>query len=385
MTTNTRRLLSASIAASAAWLGAASAADAANITYDRTSNSYFVVDVSGGQGLEINSVTARLQSGKVVLSDTATPLTSSTSRCVIVAGTAQCPTDGAFQFFLRGGNDTLDYRIPQAGQADLGDGVDALFGSHRQFGPASATFLVTGGAGFDYAVFTEAVAGVTITDNDTAPDGVPGQNYSVSNFEGYAGSAFADRILASPEADVITPGGGDDTVGAGVGDDVIVSQSRDGADDIHGGPGSDWIHYSGRSQGITLASNELADDGEPFERDFIRTNVENAVGTDHDDRIFGTGAANRYQGAAGNDRIEGAGGADTLTGASGIDTLIGDTGNDTIDARDNERDIVSCGADADLALRDAVEAKVSGCETDQVGTLVKAAPVLKAAATPKVR
>lgn len=57
--------------------------------------------------------------------------------------------------------------------------------------------------------------------------------------------------------------------------------------------------------------------------------IENAIGGDGDDRIFGNAGANQLTGNAGNDWINGFAGADTLFGGAGSDTLVGGDGRDT--------------------------------------------------------
>lgn len=371
MTINTGRLVSATIAASAATLGLAGSANAALIgTTTATSNTLFITDMaSGGIGGEQNDLLIREAGGKLIITDKGASLTSSTPRCRIVAGTAECPIEMTIQANLGAGNDRIDYRATAGGVSFLGDGVDTVLGGLRPPSSANKVFTHVGQEGFDYVNFSQAPTGVSVSDSDQLSDGVPGEHLGLIGFEGYFGSAFNDKLFTSPTHDVIFGGLGDDTIAGGFGDDVVVSHERDGADEYHGGPGSDWIHYAGRTAGITVVADDLANDGEAFERDFIRSNVENIVGGAGDDRFFSGAANSRYEGGPGNDRLEGGAGNDTLTGGPGVDTLIGDTGQDSLSAQDGERDIVSCGADVDFASRDAIEAKVSGCESDQIGVL----------------
>lgn len=371
MTINLRRgLFPAALVATASTLAFAGTASAAQVSMTQpgtsTRTTLFLVDASS---TEANNVTVRVEGSKLLISDAGAPITSLTARCRIVAAVAECPLPDNFQSHLAGGRDQLDYRAPIGGFVDFGDDNDVLRGGERPTTSRNEGLFVLGGAGHDLVSFEHAPTGVSVSDGDGLLDGVPGEALNVNGFESYVGSAFNDRIFTSPGPDIVDGRAGDDVIAGGVGDDFFITQSRDGADDYHGGPGSDFVFYLGRTQGVTVAANDVADDGEPFERDLVRTNVENAFGTEHADRLIGGGAPNRYIGNGGTDRLEGAGGDDTLEGGAGLDVLVGDIGNDNLLARDNERDIVSCGADRDIVTRDAIETKVSGCESDQVGQL----------------
>ena len=46
----------------------------------------------------------------------------------------------------------------------------------------------------------------------------------------------------------------------------------------------------------------------------------------------------------------------------GVDSILGELGNDTILARDGERDVISCGLDADRVVADAIDVIREGCE-----------------------
>ncbi|MDO4640979.1 MAG: Ig-like domain-containing protein [Neisseria sp.] len=58
------------------------------------------------------------------------------------------------------------------------------------------------------------------------------------------------------------------------------------------------------------------------------TQIENLIGSDHNDMLTGNSADNLIEGGAGNDTISGGAGNDTLDGGTGNDTLAGGTGND---------------------------------------------------------
>jgi hypothetical protein len=76
------------------------------------------------------------------------------------------------------------------------------------------------------------------------------------------------------------------------------------------------------------------------------------TGSARNDVLRGTSRADTISGRAGNDRLLGAAGDDVLLGGPGNDTLVGGRGSD----------LLRCGPGSDVAIRDALDAAVSGCE-----------------------
>ena len=201
---------------------------------------------------------------------------------------------------------------------------------------------------------------------------------------------------------------GNDVLRGGAGNDVL--QGGRGADVIDGGDGFDKVQewaspdpYVATAATVTL--DGLADDGLPGEGDNV-TGIENVqsfsglnfVGTEGpdqayassvggngsfagrggDDVLVGGDRDERLDGGAGADQIDGGYGNDTIVGGPGEDRLAGDraahcneyscdlspgSAADTIDARDGERDTVSCGPGTDTAFVDAVDVVEPDCET----------------------
>ncbi|MGH3103676.1 MAG: calcium-binding protein [Gaiellaceae bacterium] len=79
------------------------------------------------------------------------------------------------------------------------------------------------------------------------------------------------------------------------------------------------------------------------------------------DVIRGLAGADRLFGYGGNDRLEGGSGGDVLVGGPGRDVLRGGAGNDRINARDGERDLISCGLGRDTVLKDVVDVLDRDC------------------------
>ncbi|MFL5885426.1 MAG: lytic murein transglycosylase, partial [Thermoleophilaceae bacterium] len=137
-----------------------------------------------------------------------------------------------------------------------------------------------------------------------------------------------------------------------------------------GGPGTDGVDYSRRTDPVKVTLDGQANDGESGENDYVGIDVENATGGAAADHLTGSDGPNRLEGGAGNDTLDANGGNDSLLGGSGNDTIAGDagmdtidagTGNDTVDAVDGKKDVVGCGAGKDRASTDKAD-KRSSCE-----------------------
>jgi RTX calcium-binding nonapeptide repeat (4 copies) len=106
--------------------------------------------------------------------------------------------------------------------------------------------------------------------------------------------------------------------------------------------------------------------------------LETNTGSRKAERLKGTPQADLLKGLAGNDVLIGGDGADVLIGGKGNDKLRGGPmrdgfnmrdgvelsapGNDKIFARDGGNDEINCGAGNDVAIVDASEDGVIGCE-----------------------
>jgi Ca2+-binding RTX toxin-like protein len=123
------------------------------------------------------------------------------------------------------------------------------------------------------------------------------------------------------------------------GNDVFIAESKDSFiaghgyfdDYFHGGSGSDTVNYQLSS--VKIDANL---DAEIVTRTFGAKSadhldsVENLVGSNFDDTIYGSSGANYLWGFGGNDVIYGLGGHDHISGDSGNDTLGGGDGDDVI-------------------------------------------------------
>lgn len=172
-----------------------------------------------------------------------------------------------------------------------------------------------GGAGYDTLYLTNHPTGVTISLNETADDGSPGERDNVrADIEWIQGSPHADVFTGNDGPNSFAGAGGDDRlVGAGANDAL---DGGDGNDTLAGGPGTDSLH-----------------------------------------------------GDSGDDTIHGGPGRDALHGERPSCKSACVPGKDTIFGRDGEVDGIDCGGADDSAEVDAVDA-ASNCEV-----VDRAAPV----------
>lgn len=177
----------------------------------------------------------------------------------------------------------------------------------------------SGGGGFDYASYSEASAGVTVTLASTAAQNTVGAgNDTLADVESLIGSLFGDHLTGNLADNELHGLDGNDILDGGVGDDTyVVSDATDYTYEL-AGEGSDRVRAS-----ITTTP---------------RDNVENLVltgsanlggaGNGLDNVITGNAGANRLYGHDGNDTLYGNGGNDVFYGGLGTDHMYGGTGND---------------------------------------------------------
>ena len=286
-----------------------------------------------------------------------------------------------------GGNDTLT-----GGEHDDvligGDGVDTMDG-----GAGDDTFLnasdasrdhITGGAGYDRIVAT--VAGAQIRLNSVTgveeisagghegvdiKNGIPHATFDFTDVlldgidwillgggnDTLVGSAADDRVTGDNGNDVVHGGLGDDTLFLGngtdtgygnAGDDYLsggrdadslfggdgddVLHGGDGFDTLDGGAGIDTADFSGQAVGTTIYLHDAVfGSGHAYDQQELITNIENVIGTDGADTIWGDDQANRLDGGLGDDTLHGGLGDDTFVLEDGADSLDGGDGIDTVD------------------------------------------------------
>ena len=169
------------------------------------------------------------------------------------------------------------------------------------------------------------------------------------------GTDMADKLTGTADGESIAGKGGDDTIHGGAGDDSLSGGDGNdllvggaGADTLKGGGdtgdgegnGGDTISYRYSPAGVTVNLLSGAARGGDAEGDDLGTDIENVMGSMHDDVLTGTDNVNKSNSLWGLD------GNDTLRGDEGPDYLYGGAGDDSLDGGD-EGDVLEGGPGAD--------------------------------------
>ncbi len=200
-------------------------------------------------------------------------------------------------------------------------------------------------------------------------DGAPGEGDHVAgDVEKVLGGSGDDTLLGDGTANVLLGAAGNDRLAGAEGDDLLIGDA--GNDTMAGDVGNDTL-----------------------------------LGSDGNDALSGGDGNDDLKGEAGNDTMDGGPGRDRQTGGPHVDTLLysarsagGDRdadrqgrttasrnendfvahdvenvttgrGNDTIDADDNLKGEVKCGAGSDLVTADPDDRVAGDCENVQVSAL----------------
>jgi Ca2+-binding RTX toxin-like protein len=134
-----------------------------------------------------------------------------------------------------------------------------------------------------------------------------------------------DIIFGLGGHDLIFGHGHDDQLLGGDGNDQLVG--GDGADSLDGGAGKDTAIYSESDVGVTVNLASGTGSGGTAAGDTL-SNIEDVIGSWHDDLLIGNGNANALYGSLGDDTLQGSGGDDLLEGNDGADHLDGGSGSD---------------------------------------------------------
>ena len=180
-------------------------------------------------------------------------------------------------------------------------------GNDRLTGRAGADTLV-GGTGLDTASYAASAAAVTVNLETGAATGGDAQGDTLDSIENLTGSAHDDTLISDADNNVLEGGAGADT--------------------LDGGDGIDTASYAGSASRVDVRlSGTVVNHGDAT-GDTL-TNIENLIGSAHNDILAGNGEDNALTGLAGNDLLWASSGDDLLTGGPGADRLVGGAGNDT--------------------------------------------------------
>jgi len=208
-----------------------------------------------------------------------------------------------------------------------GAGDDVLYGENDSdtIEGGAGDDSIDGGSGSDFVDYSNDPLNVAIGVNvdlqaNTATDGY-GDTDTLTEIENVQGSVYDDVIKGDTTENTLLGNDGNDTFLASGGSDSI-----DGGNDV------DVIDFN--TPEITgkvfvdLENNSATQGGVTI--NYTISNVENIIGTDFIDTIYGDAGDNLLQGGLSRDTLLGNDGADTLEGQDGNDLLRGGTGDDTI-------------------------------------------------------
>lgn len=158
---------------------------------------------------------------------------------------------------------------------------------------------------------------------DVLMNGSPSDFFALLGALRYTGSDGSDVMRGSALDDELIGGGGGDVIAGGDGDDFI--EGGAGQDELAGSAGIDTLSYKSSASKVSVSLLGTASGGDAFGD--ILSGFENLLGSDFDDKLWGSNAANFISGGQGDDKMLGGAGADTLVGGGGDDTLYYDGSN----------------------------------------------------------
>ncbi|UYV37169.1 hypothetical protein N4R57_19785 [Rhodobacteraceae bacterium D3-12] len=175
---------------------------------------------------------------------------------------------------------------------------------------------VDGGTGRDMLSFVNLPGaqghGVGVDlDANTATLFAASRTIDLVSIEDATGTGYADIFLGSDRAEIFRGLGGDD----------LFYGSDGGADVYQGGDGSDTLSYESSHAAVSVSLLKGTGWMGDARKDVI-SDIENLIGTAHDDFIWGDNSDNRLEGGLGDDTIVGNGGDDVILAGEGHDTII---------------------------------------------------------------
>ena len=169
-----------------------------------------------------------------------------------------------------------------------------------------------------------------------------------------------DTIYGTVGQDWLDGLGGNDTLVVFGGNDTLIGGA--GGDTMNGGSGVDTVRYDNSSAAVHVGLSS----GEAWGGDAtgdVLVQIENLVGSQFDDALYGDNVANRIEGGNGADLLYGYGGDDTLYGGNFGDRLIGGAGADLLNGGDGF-DTADYGASAQGVLIDFTNHQTSGGDAE---------------------
>jgi Ca2+-binding RTX toxin-like protein len=230
----------------------------------------------------------------------------------------------------------------------LGNDVIFGLGGNDTIKGGGGADSINGGIGSDTVEYTDSTVGVIVNLKENHGINGTAQGDTFSSVENITGSGQGDSLTGSDGNNTLKGLEGNDHLEGGLGADVLI-----------GGTGIDTARYLTASAGVTVSLlSGHGSGGDAAGDDLI--GIENVMGSDHSDTIWGDNGVNVLFGGGGNNTLKGFGGSDTLHGGfdndslygmDAVDQLYGSGGDDYLDGGAGA-DFMSGGTDNDTYIVD---------------------------------
>ena len=179
---------------------------------------------------------------------------------------------------------------------------------------------VDGGAGEDTIDYTGSAARVIVNLTNGFASGGDADGDVLTLIESAIGSAGDDILVGSSTGNTLIGGGGNDALRGWGGNDLL--EGGAGGDVLYGGAGDDTADYAQSAVHVVInLANGYANGGDAT-GDTL-SEIENLIGSAHEDFLSGDASENVLVGGSGNDTLRGWGGDDILYGGADADLLDG--------------------------------------------------------------
>ncbi len=235
---------------------------------------------------------------------------------------------------------------PNAVAANGGNPIPLIDGTHFTMDDLLSAFISNNEREFVTPLHIAILEdiGTPIVKPSTNADTLFGFNEFNDTIDGLDGDDIINGLTGD---DTLFGGAGNDTLEGGVGNDIL--EGGIGADRIIGGDNTnngDTVSYANASETIFVnLSSRAGFQGEAAGD--VLLGIENVIGSDHRDLIFGDTGNNILQGSGGADTIAGNSGNDIIEGGEGRDFLFGNDGADILRGG-SSLDSLEGGAGADI-------------------------------------
>lgn len=246
--------------------------------------------------------------------------------------------DGADYLYGADGSDQL-YGGNQNDRLYGGDQIDFLYGGadDDRLSGGDATDLLDGGSGNDIADYSYSNEDWTVTLILDGATSASGEKDILASIESVIMGSGDDDVYGDGNDNNLEGRGGNDILFGGGGTDGLYGGS--GNDQLNGGAGEDYlIGGPGRDTAIydTAPSSVVVDLAIVGLQNTVGagqdglSQMENLVGSDHADWLYGDDLKNTLYGGDGDDSLMGRAGNDQLYGGDQDDFLIGGSGSDIL-------------------------------------------------------